>query len=293
MTNLDSILKSRHITLLTKVHLVKAVIFPVVMHGCKSCTITKVEHWRTDAFELWCWWLLRVPWTARRSNQLIIKKKKNHSWIFIRSDAEAEAPILWPPDTINRLIRKGAYAGKDWRQEEKWTKEDEGVEWCHWLNGHEFEQAPGDGERQGSSLCCHRIAKSRTQLSYWTTTSLLMMFRTTPHFFQFSSFPSDYTEMSSSFPFLQFCQHLLSHFSCVWLCDPMDCSLLGSPGVHYCALLLGIFPTQRPNPLLLCLLHWHAGSLPLAPHWKPTVLPTGSLYVSFGSYQLYSMISVV
>ena len=74
MTNLDSILKSREVTLPTKVHLVKAVVFPVVMYGCKSCTVKKAEHRRIDAFELWCWRrLLRVPWTARRSNQSILK----------------------------------------------------------------------------------------------------------------------------------------------------------------------------------------------------------------------------
>ena len=75
MANLDSILKSRDITLLTKVHLVKAMVFPVVMYQCESWTIKKAEHWRIDAFELWCWrWLLRVPWSARRSNQSIIKE---------------------------------------------------------------------------------------------------------------------------------------------------------------------------------------------------------------------------
>ena len=75
MTNLDSMLKSRDITLLTKVYLVKAMVFPVVMYGCESWTIKKAERWRTDAFELWCWRrLLRVPWTARRSNQSILKE---------------------------------------------------------------------------------------------------------------------------------------------------------------------------------------------------------------------------
>ena len=75
MTNLDSILKSRDITLLTKVHLVKAMVFPVVMYGCESWTVKKAEHQRSDAFELWCWTrLLRVPWTARRSNQSILEE---------------------------------------------------------------------------------------------------------------------------------------------------------------------------------------------------------------------------
>ena len=100
MTNLDSILKSRDITLTTKVCLVKAVAFPVVMYGCDSWTTKKIEPQRIDAFELWCWRrFLRVPWTARRSNQSILKEM---SYIFIgRTDAEAEAPILWPRDAKN------------------------------------------------------------------------------------------------------------------------------------------------------------------------------------------------
>ena len=97
MTNLDSIFKSRDITLPTKVCLVKAMVFPVVMYGCESWTIKKAECQRIDAFELWCWRrFLRVPWTARRSNQSILKEI---SRVFIgRTDAEAETPILWPPD---------------------------------------------------------------------------------------------------------------------------------------------------------------------------------------------------
>ena len=98
MTNLDSILKSRDITLPTKVHLVKVMVFPVVMYGCESWTVKKAERRRIDAFELWCWRrLLRVPWTAWRSNQDLIHPKGDQSWVFIgRTDAEAETPILWP-----------------------------------------------------------------------------------------------------------------------------------------------------------------------------------------------------
>ena len=136
MTNLDSIFKSRDITLPTKVRLVKAMVFPVVMYGCESWTIKKVEHWRIDALELWCWRiLLRVPWTARRSIQPV-HPKGNQSWIFIgRTDTEAEAPILLPPDVKNWLIGKAPDAGKDWRQEEKGMTEDEMVGWHHQLNG--------------------------------------------------------------------------------------------------------------------------------------------------------------
>ena len=97
MTNLDSILKSRDITLPTKVRLVKAMVFPVVMYGCESWTMKKAEHRRIDAFELWYWRrLLRVPWTARRSNQSILKG--DQPWDFFgRTDAKAETPILWLP----------------------------------------------------------------------------------------------------------------------------------------------------------------------------------------------------
>ena len=97
MTKLDSILKSIDITLPTKVHLVEAMVFLVVMHGCESWTIKKAEYQRIDAFKLWCWRrLLRVPWTARRSKQSILKE------ITGRTDAKAEAPILWPPDVKSR-----------------------------------------------------------------------------------------------------------------------------------------------------------------------------------------------
>ena len=134
MTNIHNILKIRDITLSTKVCLVKAMVFPVVMYGCKSWTVKKVECWKIDAFELWCWRrLLRVPWTARRSNQPIVKV------ISGRTDVEAGTPILWPPDAKNWLLGKDLDAAKDWRQEEKGTIEDEMVGWHHQLNGQEFE----------------------------------------------------------------------------------------------------------------------------------------------------------
>ena len=99
MSNLDSIFKSRDITLPTKVHLIKAMVFPVVMYGCESRTVKKAECRRTDAFELWCWRrLLSVPWTARISNQSFLKEINDQSWNFFgRNDAEAETPVLWPP----------------------------------------------------------------------------------------------------------------------------------------------------------------------------------------------------
>ena len=146
--------------------------FPVVMYGCESWTIKKVEcRRRIDAFELWCWRrLLRVPWTARRSNQS--NPKGNQSWIFIeRTDAEAETPILWLPDVKNWLTGKDPNGGKDWRREETGITEEEMVWWHHWLNGHEFEQAPGVSDGQGSLACCSpwgRKELDTTERLNWT-----------------------------------------------------------------------------------------------------------------------------
>ena len=137
MTNLDSVLKSRNITLSTKVHLVQVMVFPLVMYGCESWTIKKAEHWRIG-----CFWT--VVWEKTLESLLDCKEiqpvhpKGNQSSIFIgRTDAEAETPILWPPDVKNWLIWKYPDAGQDWRQE-KGTTEDEMVGWHHRLNGHEF-----------------------------------------------------------------------------------------------------------------------------------------------------------
>ena len=138
MTNLDSILKSRDVTFLTKVHLVKAMAFPVVMYGCESWTIKKAECWRIDAFEMRCWRTLLSPLDCKEIKP--VNRKGNYSWVFIgRTDAEAGTPILWPPDAKNWLIGKDPDTGKDWRQEHKGTTENEMVEWHHWLDGHEFE----------------------------------------------------------------------------------------------------------------------------------------------------------
>ena len=137
MINLDSILKSRDITLPTKVYLVKAMVFPVMMDGCESWTIKKAEHQKIDAFELWCWRRLESPLDCKEIQP--VHPKGNQSWIFIRrTDAKVEAPILWPPDGKNWLIWRHPDAGKDWGQEEKGMTEDEMVGWHHRLDGHEF-----------------------------------------------------------------------------------------------------------------------------------------------------------
>ena len=131
MTNLDSILKSRDITLPAKVRLVKAMVFPVVMYGCESCTVKKAEHRRIDAFELWCWTrLLRVPWTATRSNQSILKE--------ISPGCSLEGMMLklklqYFGHLMRRVnfIGKDCDAGRDWGQEEKGMTEDEMAGWYY------------------------------------------------------------------------------------------------------------------------------------------------------------------
>ena len=114
VTNLDTLLRSRDITLLTKVCMVKATIFPVVMYKCENWTIKKAKHQRNDTFERWCWRrLLRVPWMARRSNQLILKEINPEYSLEGLTDAEAEAPILWPLDVTSLFIGKDPDTGKD------------------------------------------------------------------------------------------------------------------------------------------------------------------------------------
>ena len=125
-------------------------VFPVVVYGHESWTIRKAKCWRIDVFELWCWRrLLTVPWTAMRSNQSILREISPR-----RTDVEAETPIHWPPAVKSWLIWKDPDAGKDWRQEEKGTTEDEMAGWHHWLNGHGFGWTPGVGDGQGGLVCC-------------------------------------------------------------------------------------------------------------------------------------------
>ena len=138
MTNLDNILKSKDITLPTKVHLVNDMVVLLVMYGHESWTIKKAEHWRTDAFEpMVLEKTLESPLDSKEIQP--VHPKGDQSWVFTEStDVEAETPILWPPDVKNWLW-KDPDAGKYWRQEEKWMTEDEMFGWHHQLNGDEFE----------------------------------------------------------------------------------------------------------------------------------------------------------
>ena len=176
MTNLNSIFKSRDITLPTKVHLVKAVVFPVVMYGCESWTVKKAECRRIAAFEVW-WWrrLLRVPWTARRSNQSILKE--------ISPGISLEGMMLMLKLQYfghlmakSWLIGKDSDAGRDWGQEEKRMTEDEMAGWNHWLDGRESEWTLGVGDGQGGLACCNSWGckeSDTTEQLNWTELWLL------------------------------------------------------------------------------------------------------------------------
>ena len=150
----------------TKVCLIKAMNFPVVMYRCASQTIKKTEHQKIYAFELWCWRrLLRVSKTAGRSNQSILKE--------ISPDCSLEGLMLkLKCQHFGHLIQRvnsleKTDAGKDWRQEEKGTVEDEMVRWQHWLNEHEFEQAREDGEGPGPLACCSPWGRRESDMTEW------------------------------------------------------------------------------------------------------------------------------
>ena len=158
VTNLDSVLKGRDITFLTKVHIVKAMVFPVVMYRCKSWIIKKAEHWRIDAFELWCWRrLLRVPGPARRSNQSILKEiNPEYSLERLMLKLQYFGHLMWTANSLEKtwMLRKIEGRKRNGRQRirlfnliiKQWL--------YHGLNGHEFEQTQGDSEGQGSLECC-------------------------------------------------------------------------------------------------------------------------------------------
>ena len=169
----------------TKVCLVRAMVFPVDMYGCESWTVKKAEHWRIDAFELWCWRrLLRVPWTARRSNQSILKEISpgcSLEGMMLKLRLQYFGHLMQRVDSLEKTD-----AGRDWGQEEKGTTEDEMAGWCHRLVGREFEWTPGVGDGQGGLACCNswgRKESDRTERLNWTELNGLVVF---PTFFNLS-----------------------------------------------------------------------------------------------------------
>ena len=166
MSNLDSMFKSRDITLPTKVRLVKAMVFPVVMYGCESWTVKKAEHWRIDAFELWYWRrFLRIPWTARRSNQSIVKEispRCSLEGMMLKLKFQYFGHLMRRVDSLKKTLMLGGIGD---RRRRGWQR-------MRWLDGitdsmdSESEWTPGVGDGQGGLVCCD--SWGRTLLSYWT-----------------------------------------------------------------------------------------------------------------------------
>ena len=323
MTNLESMLKSRDITLPTKVHLVKAMVFPAVMYGCESWTIKKAECQRIDAFQLWCCRrLLTVPWTARRSNQSILKEiSPEYSLEELRLKLKLQYfdHLMWRADSLEKTLMLGKIEGR--------RRRDELVGWHHQLYGHEFEQAPGVGWCTGKPgvLQSMEVTNSWTQLNDWTELPsvwwALPQVTTWPtpsppagqksHLFKYEKWKWSHSVMSDSATLWTVpARHLhpwdfpgkITGVGCYFLLQGVFPTQESNLGLLHCrqtlpsepqGKLLGIFPIQGSNPgLLHC--RWilyqlsHTWGLPWPPYWNWTPFPF--LFLSSASDLLHRVL---
>ena len=164
MTNLDNILKSRDITLPTKVRLAKAMVFLAVMYGYESWTVKKAKPWRIDAFELWCWRrLLSIPWTARRSNQSILKDISpgcSLEGLMLKLKLQYFGHLIWRVDSLEKTLMLGGIGG---RRKRGWQR----MRWRHQLDAHEFGWTPGVGDEQGGLACCDSRGHKESDTTEW------------------------------------------------------------------------------------------------------------------------------